>query len=259
VPDHSPLIVIPGIQGRWEWMRPTVAALSGRRDVRTFSLDVDDGHPDSFEAWAAEIDRLIDATGGRRATLVAVSFGGLVGVHYAARRPDRVRALVLASSPSPRMALGAWERRLIAHPRLLLPLFGLRGLQRLLPEVWAAHDSVGARLSFMARHGWEVLRRPMSPKQSARWVRTWQDRQAELLAACARVTAPTRILIGEPALDRVVPTHSSLDYLQLIAGATVATLPRTGHIGLVSRPGAFAALVNEFLDDLDDSRTCRTA
>ena len=33
-----PIVLIPGIQGRWEWMQPAVAALAVRFRVITFSL-----------------------------------------------------------------------------------------------------------------------------------------------------------------------------------------------------------------------------
>ena len=33
-----PLILIPGLQGRWEWMRPAVDALARHHRVVTFSL-----------------------------------------------------------------------------------------------------------------------------------------------------------------------------------------------------------------------------
>ena len=33
-----PVVVIPGIQGRWEWMKPGIDALAGRCRTVTFSL-----------------------------------------------------------------------------------------------------------------------------------------------------------------------------------------------------------------------------
>lgn len=254
-----PIVLIPGIQGHWEWMKPTLDALRPTRDVRTFSLNVEDGTQDPFDRWMAEIDRAIDATGAARAVIVGVSFGGLVAVRYAATRPDRTAAVILASSPSPRMALGQAEQQLLKRPLLLLPLFAIRGLRRLLPEVLAAHDTWLDRLRFLVTYGWQVTRRPIVPRQTARWVRTWQTRSRELAADCARVCAPVRLITGDTNLDRVVPVSSTRDYLTLIPGSTAVVLPRTGHIGLVSKPAAFAALVNEFINGLDDSRSRRSA
>jgi pimeloyl-ACP methyl ester carboxylesterase len=258
--EGLPIIMLPGIQGRSEWMRPAVDALRRTREVRTFSLNDENGKDDPFKQWVELIDRALDEMGVTQAAIVGVSFGGLVAMHYAATRPERTAALVLVSSPSPRMRLAPAEAMLVRRPLMLLPgfpLFAVRALQRLLPEVMTAIDSWPQRLSFLATYGWRVTRHPMRPYQSARWVREWQGR--DLAAECAQVQAPTRVITGDAPLDRVVRTTSSQDYLSLISGATAATLDRTGHIGLVTRPAAFAALVEEFLNGVDSSRSRRSA
>lgn len=252
--------MLPGIQGHWEWMRPAVDALRKTREVRTFSLNVEDGQGDPFEQWVDRIDKAIDEMGATQAAIVGVSFGGLVAMHYAAIRPERTAALVLVSAPSPRMSLAPAEAMLVSRPLLLvplLPLFATRALQRMLPEILTAITAWPDRLRFLARYSWQVARRPMRPNQSARWVRAWQSR--DLVAECAQIHAPTRVITGEVDLDQVVRTRSTHDYLSLIPGTTAATLERTGHIGLVTRPAAFAALVEEFLNGLDSSRSRRSA
>ena len=258
--SNLPVVIIPGIQGHWEWMKPAIAALRQTREVRTFSLSAENGDGDPFAQWVAEIDKAIALGGTDRVVIIGVSFGGLVAMHYAATRPERTAALVLVSAPSPRMTLGQSEAMLVNRPLSLVPLFPLfavRALQRLLPEVWTAIDSWPARLRFLATYGLQVARKPMHPWKSARWVRNWQAR--DLASECARIQAPTRLITGDEGLDRVVPTTSTRDYLSLIAGATAATFPRTGHIGLVTKPAAFAALVEEFLNGLDSSRSRRSA
>lgn len=255
-----PIIMLPGIQGRWEWMRPAVDALRQTRDVRTFSLNDEDGQGDPFAQWVDLIDTAIDDMGATQAAIIGVSFGGLVAMHYAATRPERTAALVLVSAPSPRMRLAPAEAMLVKRPLTLLPgfpLFAVRALQRLLPEVITAIESWPQRLRFLATYGWQVARRPMRPFQSARWVREWQGR--DLAVECAQVQAPTRVITGDGALDQVVRITSTHDYLSLIPGSTAATLDHTGHIGLVTRPAAFAALVEEFLHGVDSSRSRRSA
>lgn len=255
-----PIVIIPGIQGHAEWMTPAIEALRRTREVRTFSLNVEDGVRDPFAQWVEHIDAAIADLGAERVVLIGVSFGGLVAMHYAATRTDRVAKLILVSAPSPRMTLGQSEALLVNRPLSLVPLFPLfavRALQRLLPEVWTAIDAWPSRLRFLATYGWQVARRPMHPWKSARWVRNWQGR--DLASECAGITAPTHIITGDDALDRVVPTSSTRDYLSLIPGSTAVTFPRTGHIGLVTKPAAFAALVEECLHGLDSSRSRRSA
>jgi len=49
----------------------------------------------SFEAWLADLDAVVSASGYGRFVLLGMSQAGAVAVAYAARHPDRVRALVL--------------------------------------------------------------------------------------------------------------------------------------------------------------------
>ncbi len=60
---------------------------------------------------------------------------------------------------------------------------------------------------------------------------------------------PTLVVTGEPTLDRVVPTALTLDYLRVWPHARHVTLPRTGHLGLITRPQEFADLVTSFLEE----------
>jgi pimeloyl-ACP methyl ester carboxylesterase len=64
---------------------------------------------------------------------------------------------------------------------------------------------------------------------------------------CLRITAPTLVVTGEPHLDHVVSAEQSSEYVRLIAGARGAVLERTGHIGAMTRPAAFADLVQAFV------------
>ena len=96
-----PLVMVPGIQGRWEWMRPAVDALATRFRVLTFSLA---GEPSSqtsldpvvgFDSFITQIDTVLERTGVTSATVCGVSFGGLIAYRYASLRPGKVRQLTV--------------------------------------------------------------------------------------------------------------------------------------------------------------------
>ena len=239
-----PIVLVPGIQGRWEWMRGPIEALARRHRVLTFSLSDVKGGP-FFDRCVDHIDRGLDAAGVAQAAVAGVSFGGLVALRYASKRPGRTSALVLVSTPAPAMTLSTEQARYVAYPRLALPLFALRGAQRLAPEVWAAHATWPARARAALTHSINVATAPTSPVLMASWVEAW--RVIDLADDCRAVHAPTLVMTGEPQLDRVVPVASSLEYVKLIAGARHVTLPRTGHMGLVLRPEAFADAVSAFV------------
>jgi pimeloyl-ACP methyl ester carboxylesterase len=249
----TPILLIPGIQGRWEWMRPAIDELSASSRVLSFSLS--DVPPDAqcFDRWETHIDGLLDAAGIDRVTLVGVSFGGLVALRYASRRPARVTGIVLVSSPGPDFQLTSRLTSYLRNPALSLPAFALRAVAHLLPEVIASQSTWLARVRFLASHLGRTLRYPVNPRNMATWTKAWKDDGGAGVPGFqgSAVLPPTLIMTGEPVLDRVVPVASTLEYLNVIPGARHVLLRRTGHIGIVSMPKAFAGIVGEFVRELD--------
>ena len=245
------VVLVPGIQGRWEWMWPAVDALKRRCRVISFSLAEQRSKrrrldpTRGLEIYLDQIEEVMTRAGLPDAAVCGVSFGGLIALHWAARRPERTRALVLVSTPSPTWKPAAREDWYLRAPRLLSPLFAAQSPFRLGPEIWRAHDSVGDRLAFSGRHLAKVAQSPFSPVGMAERLRLMSTVDFE--ADCRRVTAPTLVVTGEPALDRVVSVDGSRSYADRIAGARHATLERTGHIGLVTRPDRFAEVVGPFV------------
>ncbi len=235
----APVVLVPGIQGRWEWMRPTIDALAARHRVLTFSL----GHARSFDEWDQQIDDALDRA-GVAGTLVGVSFGGLVALRYAARHPDRVSALVLASTPPPGWTIDRWSARCVAHPWLGLPLFSARGVVRLAPEILMARPSWRDRLGLAAAYATRVLSAPVSPRDMAAYVRAWRT---TTFPPAGTVHTPTLVVTGERGCDRVVPVDQTMQYLTLIPGAQHAELAGTGHVGVITKPHLFAEVVERFL------------
>ena len=70
----------------------------------------------------------------------------------------------------------------------------------------------------------------------------------DLADDCARIAAPTLVVTGEPGLDHVVPREGASAYIQTISGARGAVIERTGHLGVITRPDAFASLVRAFVE-----------
>src|SRR5689334_23594981 len=137
-----PVVLIPGIQGRWEWMAPAVDALAAHCRVITFSL-ADEPSAEwpsrgaGFDDYVEQVAQALDASRLERAVVCGVSYGGLVAAAFARRYSERVAGLALVSAippswrPDPRAAF------FMRSPTLLLPLF-LAGSLRLFPEIAAA-------------------------------------------------------------------------------------------------------------------------
>ena len=247
----TPLVLVPGIQGRWEWMRPAVDALAQRCRVVTFSLADEPtcgwafDEADAFGAYVEQVRQALDARGIPEAAICGVSYGGLIAARFAQRYPERVASLILASAVPPHWKPDNRVRFYLRAPRLLSPLF-LVGSLRMFPEIAAANEGYVAGAGPALRHAANALTHMFSPGRMARRVHMLEV--LDLTDGLDRVHVPTLIVTGEPALDRVVPVARTKDYLRIWPHAEYVMLERTGHLGLITRPPRFADVVVEFMD-----------
>src|SRR5918992_3948588 len=143
----TPVVVIPGVQGRWEWMKPTIDVLAQRCRVVTFSLAdepacggrFDEGH--GFDCYVDQVREALDTAGIREATICGVSYGGLIAAAFAARYPERAESLVLVSALPPTWTPDSRVRFYVRAPRLLTPLFMVTSL-RMYREIASAHPGL---------------------------------------------------------------------------------------------------------------------
>jgi len=245
----APVVLVPGIQGRWEWMRPAIDALAARCRVITFSFADEPSakwtaRGTGFTAYVEQVAQALDACGLQQAVICGVSYGGLVASAFALRHPDRVSGLALVSALPPSWKPDSRVRFYVRNPRILLPLF-LIGSLRLHREIAAA--TVGRMRGYSAslRQAGRALAHFPAPARMARRVSLAAEIALDGLSA---VQVPTLVITGEPQLDRVVPPALTAEYARLWPHAQVVTLARTGHLGLVTRPGAFADLLVPFVD-----------
>lgn len=248
----TPVVLVPGIQGRWEWMEETVDALARRARCVSFSLCGEPGTrcrltaERGFDAHVDQLDRVLDHAKLDRVALCGVSYGGWISVRYAARRPDRITSLVLASAPGPAFRPDARQQRYVHYPWLLLPGFLASTRQRLAPEIAAALPDPAVRRKTARRQYRRILRHPISPGLMAQRIRL--ALKEDFAADCASLDLPTLVVTGEAGLDRVVPVETTLEYTRLIRGAEHRQLPTTGHIGCVTCANEWADLVMSFVD-----------
>jgi 3-oxoadipate enol-lactonase len=240
-----PLVLIPGIQGRWEYMRGTVDALSNHFQVLTFSL-----RGDTMDDYVAQVSRALDERHIQRAVICGVSFGGLVALRVAAMFPERTMSLVLVSTPAPGWHLRPRHQLYARLPWIFGPLFLAETPWRLRAEMSAALPDRRARWAFRRAALRTFIAAPVP--LSAMAARARLIERLDMRADCDRVSAPTLVVTGEAHLDHVVPAGRSSEYVQLIRGARGAILERTGHTGTMTRPDAFATLVRDFVSSQID-------
>jgi pimeloyl-ACP methyl ester carboxylesterase len=242
-------VIVPGIQGRWEWLRPAVDALARGCRVITFSLADEPSSRGRFDeargfsSYIEQVEEAMDTAGIRRAVICGVSYGGLIAAAFAARHADRVCGLVLVSAIPPSWRPDARIRFYLRAPVLLSPLFCLASV-RLYREIAAAAASRRQGIAAAVAHGWNALTHMFSPSRMARRVHLLQDERLD--QQLAPVCVPTLVITGDAALDRVVPVAATGEYVRMWPHAESATLARTGHLGSITRPDEFARLVTPF-------------
>lgn len=249
--DGIPIVLIPGIQGRWEWMRPAVMALSRHHRVISFSLCDERTSPfpcdpgRAFENYISQVELALDRARLDRAVIAGVSYGGLIATEFAARNPGRVTALVLANALHTSWHPDPTQQSYLASPIRSVPRFLAGAAGRAKAELLAALPTFAERIRFALVQGTRVLLAPGSPARMARRI-AWA--QAHHFADAHAVDAPALLVTGEPELDKVVPVAVTRRYLNDFARAEHVVLERTGHQGLVTRPDAFAGVLERFVN-----------
>ena len=245
----APLLLIPGVQGRWEYSRGIVDALARFYRVITFSLADERGSAavPRIEVFAEQATRVLDRLGVERAIVVGVSFGGLVALRFAATRADRTSALVMISAPGPQWHLRPRHEWYARMPWIFGPVFLVEAPFRLGREVLAAVPDWPGRLRYLAGQLKTLVTAPASLSRMAARARLIAS--YDRVADCARVTAPSLIVQGDESLDHVTGSGGTAEYARLIKSARLVHMPETGHLGSVTQPRRCADLIRRFLID----------
>ncbi len=217
------------------------------RDHHVLALD-QRGHGDSD--WAARYDRaafagdvgaVLDHQGWERATLMAMSLGGLNAIAFAAARPGRVRALVVVDvtptvAPAGRQAIGK---------------------QLATTEFASLEDAVAHAHAFNPRRTLENIRErlghAMRARADGRWVYKFDPAIASgverdvdsLWSAVRRIRCPTLLVRG--ADSPILSAESAERFVREVPGSTLALVPDAGHSVMGDNPAGFLAAVRPFL------------
>jgi pimeloyl-ACP methyl ester carboxylesterase len=244
------VVLVPSLQGRWEYLSRTVSALARSHRVLTFSLCDErawDGPlpGEGLEPFARQIELVLDDRGVRQAAICGYSFGGRVALRFAATRSNRTTALILVSTPGPGWTLKPAHRAYAQNPLVLAPIFFIGAPARVRAELAATFRSWRDRVRFSLEQLATFARAPLSPSRMARRAQLIDG--ADVARDCAHVSVPTLVITGEAGLDHVVPAPGTSGYARLIPGSRLTVLPRTGHFGCMTRPDLFAGIVSDFL------------
>jgi pimeloyl-ACP methyl ester carboxylesterase len=240
----DPVVALHGVPTSSELFEPLLPWLAGRRVIAPDLLGL--GATDTpsgslgYERYAAHLAAFLDAVAPRRFDLVVHDLGGVLGLDWAGRNPERVRRLVVLSTTV--TATVRWAA-------LWSLIFGI--------ELVGGSGAVAATIVRLARRPGAV-----PPDLATRWAQPWTRRRvvrgldlvapwrlAGIADRLASVRAPTLIVWG--TRDSVFPVATARTLQHLLPDARVRLVPGAGHWSMLDAPEAVGHHIGTFLDARD--------
>lgn len=209
-----------------------------RYDTRGHGLSARPDGPWRIEDAADDLAALLDALAAERAVVCGLSVGGQIAQSLAARRPDRVRALILMDTAARIGTRELWDDR-IAQVRA--------------GGIAAISDGVLARWfspAFRERAEFGLWRAMLERTDAEGYVRLAEAiRDADLTESTRALRLPCLALVGEH--DGSTPPDLVAATAALVPGARCETLAGAGHLPGVEAPEATARRIADFLKELE--------
>ncbi|GAB4292966.1 MAG: 3-oxoadipate enol-lactonase [Roseovarius sp.] len=194
--------------------------------------------PYAMDALVRDAEALIEHLGLSDIVFVGLSIGGMIGQGLAARRPDRLRALVLSNTAARIGTAEMWQARIEAVRR--------GGIEAIADAVMARWFSRAFRAS----------------PAIAPWRRMLTSTPVEGYVGCSAAIAgsdfrattralrlPVLAIAGDE--DGATPPDLVRETAALVAGAQFHLISGAGHLPCVERPRDYAATLTRFLGALD--------
>jgi len=203
--------------------------------------------PPTLEGHVDDVVAVLDALGVGAAHVVGTSFGALVGIVMAARRPSRVRSLV-AGTATDRYTDAEWATAAPVVDACRAAAEGVgeggRVMDLLTPVTYSEHFIASAREVLAQRRAY-VNALPASYFLGHTGILAVLQ-GLDVRDDAAAVRCPTLVLAAEH--DRTFPLERSRALAATIPGAVLEILPGAPHGAVIEMPLAVLAAVRGFLD-----------
>lgn len=247
--EGEPLALLNGVlmtTASWGPMLPPLAERFSvllhdfRGQLRSGWVESDlslDDHVEDFRA-------LLDHLGIASCHLLGTSYGGEVGILFAARHPERVRSLAIVASvahldPTLEAQVTAWAEAARRGPhdlfRTMLPDTYSPGFRECNPALLAAAEERLAALP------------PEFFASFAELVAAF--RRLDLRGELGNIRCPSLVVAAE--LDTLKPPAYSQEIAAGIAHARLALVRHAGHAVVLERPDEVVRLALDFLAEVD--------
>jgi pimeloyl-ACP methyl ester carboxylesterase len=197
----------------------------------------------SMERVVSDLEEVLDALApGAPAVVGGLSFGGLASLHFALRRPERVRALLLVDS-GPGFKNPEAQRRWEESIERTASYLERKGPAALVAGR-AAAELVGARPELPAAQAAARAIAAQSARGLAHFGRRVAAPAPSVIDALPKIAAPALVLVGEH--DAAFRRSAEVMAAKLPRAESV-TIADAGHIVNIEQAEAFDAAVLRFL------------
>jgi len=244
------VVLAHGFGGSARNWRPQLRTLRARYrvvvyDARGHARSEAPAEPEAYReaALVADLARAAEATEDARPVVGGLSMGAAVALRYALARPERVRALVLASPP----AGPGSGRGVAAHAVAFAEAIEREGLEAAGARfVWGAGSGLDPAGAKLVRQGFLEH----APHGLAHTLREFLAVQGPVAAQAERLAAldiPTLLVAGARDEGSLPVCRALADALPR---AELAVIPDAGHVVNLAAPAAFDAALLGFLAGL---------
>jgi pimeloyl-ACP methyl ester carboxylesterase len=240
--EGPPLVLVPGLAGGFELLGPLARRLA--RDFRVITYQLR-GEEDCFALrrrfdladLTADLDEFLTWFGLERPAVLGVSFGGVLALELALRRPHRLSALVL-------QGVGArFEQGLLQRVAgIVLSGYPLPSnspfVNQFFNLFFGGRQKPGPLFDFVTGRCWQTDQGVMAHR--FRLVESY-----DVGNRGGRAAVPALLLAGDR--DLLVSPQSLADLAGALPEARPVSLSGCGHLAFVTHPDRVAAEVRRFL------------
>ncbi|WP_299418517.1 3-oxoadipate enol-lactonase [uncultured Shimia sp.] len=240
-PDGAPALFINSLGTTLHLWDPILAYLPDglriiRYDMRGHGESDVPPAPYSMGTLVKDAEALLEHLNVKDALVVGLSIGGMVAQGLAVKRLDLVRAMVLSNTAAKIGSPKMWEERIDAVRTKGLPAMSDDIMLR-----WFSRD-------FQTRPElthWKAMLEATPPEGYAGCCAAIQG--TDFYTPTSGLRLPTLGIAGSE--DGATPPDLVRETVELIPGARLELLRRTGHLPCVEKPAEYAALLTDFMKE----------
>lgn len=247
--DSTPVVLVHGFPFNGHMWDGQVDALGDRfrlivPDLRGFgdSDAPDDRSQYTVDAFASDVNAVLEDAGVGRAVVCGLSMGGYVAFAFLRNHKDKVAGLVLANTRAEADPPEGIEKR--TNQQKQVESDGIGGLVEAMPNALTAEKSRSNDPVLVDR-----VRAVMdNPAPGYIGALEAMKQRPDSNANLATIEVPTLVVVGSD--DPLIPPDASRSMNEAIANSQLVEIPEVGHLSNLEAPEAFNRALEDFLTNL---------